>query len=194
MTNPDTPQPAIQTEDVGDSPKDICERLREYRAFVSPESRTLNLEAAAEIERLQEALSHSEARNCRLLSEYHEMKGDLFSANERADDVRQDALEEAERIAETAKLKFNFTGISRTNIDEFSDGLKREFQARLRTAQTNAARRIEQAASEGKLASAMSTEGYDGGYYAALCDVDLVLRDITPSDHRGVWPTKDKTP
>lgn len=65
------------------SPKDICERLREYRAFVSPESRTLNLEAAAEIERLNEAND--------LLCDASELakKG-----------ARQDALEEAAAVAE----------------------------------------------------------------------------------------------
>lgn len=77
MTNPDTPQPAMQTEDAGDSPKDICERLRavfvvgnedrfsaydEYggrekhvhRLAYSPTP--VMLEAAAEIERLRAEL------------------------------------------------------------------------------------------------------------------------------------------
>lgn len=39
-------------------------------------------------------------------------------------------------------------------------------------------------------AGGMANEGYDGGYYQALLDVDAVLRHGYPTDPRGLWSKK----
>ncbi len=36
-------------------------------------------------------------------------------------------------------------------------------------------------------ARGLSTEGFDGGYYQALIDVDALLHHGYPADSRGVW-------
>ncbi|MDY6979390.1 MAG: hypothetical protein SV201_05875 [Pseudomonadota bacterium] len=42
----------------------------------------------------------------------------------------------------------------------------------------------------GKYASGLSAEGYAGGYYQALSDVQLALNDVKPST-RGYWDDTD---
>lgn len=39
----------------------------------------------------------------------------------------------------------------------------------------------------GRVASGLATEGYAGGYYQALLDVEAALRHGYPNDPRGYW-------
>ena len=43
------------------------------------------------------------------------------------------------------------------------------------------------AAHGGKFAAGLASEGYAGGYLAALDDVEAALRHGHPTDHRGYW-------
>ena len=64
------------------------------------------------------------------------------------------------------------------------------FKRQLKSAIESATNRITKNGSRDKLSGAMASEGYDGGYLAALHDVDLIIRDVSPSDPRGHWEGK----
>lgn len=44
----------------------------------------------------------------------------------------------------------------------------------------------------GRFAGALAGEGYSGGYYDALCDIELLLNGIVPT-RRAYWKIKDPT-
>ena len=62
-------------------------------------------------------------------------------------------------------------------------GLKRRIKAAL----VNIDREISDNAQHGRIAGAMASEGYAGGYRDALSDIRLLLDSVEPSDHRGYW-------
>lgn len=42
-------------------------------------------------------------------------------------------------------------------------------------------------AAGGRIASALASEGYSGGYFDALCDIQLLINDVIPN-RRNYWP------
>jgi hypothetical protein len=62
-----------------------------------------------------------------------------------------------------------------------------EFRRLLEAASREASERVEALARQDRLAAGMASEGFVGGYAAALADASLAARGIKPDDIRGIW-------
>jgi len=65
-------------------------------------------------------------------------------------------------------------------------GIKRKLQEAIRRADEEIRDHARQG---GMYARGLSPEGYSGGYYDALCDVQLLLNGVQPQ-RRGYWETE----
>lgn len=72
---------------------------------------------------------------------------------------------------------------------------KRALLARISGARTAASAEIAGSASRGgKFARGLASEGFVGGYLAALDDIEALLRHGYPQDARGFWKPPPRSP
>ena len=64
---------------------------------------------------------------------------------------------------------------------------KRVVLRKMRTVRALLMEEIRGNATHGRVAAGLSTEGFAGGYLAALDDIEAALSHGSPSDHRGYW-------
>jgi hypothetical protein len=69
---------------------------------------------------------------------------------------------------------------------------KRQVIKRIAAVRKVVAAEIAANAAGGSFAAGLSTEGFAGGYLAALDDIDAALEHGYPSDHRGYWRAADR--
>ena len=84
------------------------------------------------------------------------------------------------------KLLFNM-GLSATRPAEGVRTMTKSIKRRIDAAIDGANREISFNAQGGKIAAALASEGYAGGYRDALQDVILLLNGTEPMDRRGYW-------